>query len=188
MALKLTPKKQAAEDPRHTQALQSYEAGLRALQERKFEKAKGYLQKVLSGPDKALVDRAKVHMVTCEQHAEKPDLHFKTFEEHFDYATSLMNTGDYVTAGEHLDKLLKQQPKSDYVLYGLAALYCLTGHAEESLTTLNEAVQVSPALRFQARNDTDFQNLAEDPRFTELLYPDPGAEEVETLQDETSAY
>jgi len=31
-------------------------------------------------------------------------------------------------------------------------------------------------LRFQARNDSDFQNLAEDPRFTELLYPDPGAE------------
>jgi hypothetical protein len=35
---------------------------------------------------------------------------------------------------------------------------------------------VSPALRFQARNDSDFQNLAEDPRFTELLYPDPGTE------------
>jgi hypothetical protein len=31
-------------------------------------------------------------------------------------------------------------------------------------------------LRFQARNDSDFQNLAEDPRFTELLYPDPGSE------------
>jgi hypothetical protein len=28
-------------------------------------------------------------------------------------------------------------------------------------------------LRFQARNDSDFQNLVEDPRFTELLYPDP---------------
>jgi hypothetical protein len=31
-------------------------------------------------------------------------------------------------------------------------------------------------LRFKARNDSDFQNLAEDPRFTELLYPDPGGE------------
>jgi hypothetical protein len=33
---------------------------------------------------------------------------------------------------------------------------------------------VNPTLRFQARNDSDFQNLSEDPRFTELLYPDPG--------------
>ena len=188
MALKVTPKKQAAEDPRHTQALQNYEAGLRALQEHKFEKAKACLQKALTGPDKAIVDRAQVHISTCEQHAEKAALHFKTPEEHFDYAMSLLNVGDYVTAGEHLDKLLKQQPKSDYVLYGLAALYCLTGHAEESLKTLSEAVQVSPALRFQARNDSDFQNLAEDPRFTELLYPDPGAEETESEREETSAY
>ena len=87
---------------------------------------------------------------------------------------SVMNTGDFVTAREHLDKLLKQQPKSDYVLYGLAALYCLTGHVEESLKTLGEAIQVSPALRFQARNDGDFQNLAEDPRFTELALSGSG--------------
>ncbi|MGA3195002.1 MAG: hypothetical protein ABSD39_08345 [Terriglobales bacterium] len=188
MAPKLTPKKQAAEDPRLTQALQNYEAGLRALQEHKFDKAKNHLQKALTCPDKAIVDRAQVHLATCELHAEKAALHFKTPEEHFDYAMSLMNTGDYVTAGEHLDKLLKQQPKSDYVLYGTAALYCLTGHAEESLRTLSEAVQVSPALRFQARNDGDFQNLAEDPRFTELLYPDPGVDETESEKEETSAY
>jgi hypothetical protein len=37
-------------------------------------------------------------------------------------------------------------------------------------------VSLNPSLRFQARNDSDFQNLSEDPRFTELLYPDPGAE------------
>jgi Tfp pilus assembly protein PilF len=188
MALKLTPKKQPAEDPRHTQAVQSYEVGLRALQEHKFEKAKTSLQKALAGPDKSLVDRAMVHIVTCDRHLEKPALQFKSTEEHFDYAVSVMNTGDYVGAREHLDKLLKQEPKSDYVLYGLAALSCLTGHVEESLKTLGDAIQVNPALRFQARNDTDFQNLAEDPRFTELLYPDPGTDETEAEKEETSAY
>jgi len=176
MAPKLIAKKQVAEDPHHTQAVQNYELGVRALQERKFEKAKGHLQKVLAGPNKSLLDRAKVHLQTCDQHLDRPALQFKTMEEHFDFAVSLINIGDYVTAREHLDKLLKQQPKTDYVLYGLAALSCLTGHVEEALKTLDEAIQVSPALRFQARNDSDFQNLAEDPRFTELLYPDPGAE------------
>ncbi|MGA2358412.1 MAG: tetratricopeptide repeat protein [Terriglobales bacterium] len=185
MPLKVTPKKQAAEDPRHTQAVQNYESGLRALQERKFEKAKGHLQKVLSGPDKSLVDRAQVHIVTCDNHLKEPTLQFKTTEEHYDYAVWLINSGDYVAAREHLDKLLKQQPKADYVLYGLAALHCLTGHVEESLKTLNDAIEAKPALRFQARNDGDFQNLAEDPRFTELLYPDPGAEsEPQEEQDE----
>lgn len=186
MAQKVTPKKQV-EDPRHTQAVQNYEVGLRALQEHKFEKAKGHLQKALSGPNKSVVDRAMVHIHTCDQHLEKPPLQFKTPEEHYDFAVSLMNTGDYVGAREHLEKLLKQQSKADYVLYGLAALSCLTGHVEEALRTLDEAIQANPALRFQARNDSDFQNLAEDPRFTELLYPDPGAEESD-LPEETTAY
>jgi tetratricopeptide (TPR) repeat protein len=87
-----------------------------------------------------------------------------------------MNVGDYVGAREHLDKLLKQNAKSDYVIYGLAALDCLTGHIEDSLRRLDEALRLNAQLRFQARNDSDFQNLAEDPRFTELLYPDPGSE------------
>jgi hypothetical protein len=39
-------------------------------------------------------------------------------EEHFDYAVSLMNVGDYVTAREHIEKLLKQAPKTDFVIYG----------------------------------------------------------------------
>ncbi len=188
MAPKVTSKKQVTEDPRHAQAVKSYEEGLRALQERKFEKAKTSLQKVLGGADKALVDRAQVYIAACDHHLETLALHFKTPEEHFDYAISLMNTGDYVTAREHFDKLLKQEAKSDYVLYGMAALHCLTGHPEDSLRTLSEAIQANPALRFQARNDSDFQNLAEDPRFTELLYPDPGVEEAPSLREETGAY
>jgi tetratricopeptide (TPR) repeat protein len=182
MTPKTIAKKQVAEDPRHTAAVQAYELGLRALQEHKFDKAKSHLQKVLAGPNKSLADRAQVHLHACDLQLEKPALQFKTSEEHYDFAVSLMNTGDYVTAREHLEKLLKQEPKADYVLYGLAALSCLTGHVEEALKTLGEAVAQNPALRFQARNDSDFQNLAEDPRFTELLYPDPGTDEPEPEQ------
>ncbi|HKH99453.1 MAG TPA: tetratricopeptide repeat protein [Candidatus Sulfotelmatobacter sp.] len=177
MAQKPTAKKSVAEDPRYTQALQSYEAGLRAMQEHKFDKAKPHFQKVVAGPSKELADRAIVHLNICNQHLERSAAtQFKTAEEHFDYAVSLMNVGDYVTAREHLDKLLKQNPKADYVVYGLSALDCLTGHVEDALKRLDEALHLNPQLRFQARNDSDFQNLAEDPRFTELLYPDPGAD------------
>lgn len=177
MAQKPTPKKTVTEDPRYTQALQSYEAGLRSMQEHKFDKAKPHFQKVITGPSRELADRANVHLNICNQHLERTTAtQFKTPEEHFDYAVSLMNIGDYVTAREHLEKLLKQNAKSDYVIYGLAALDCLTGHVEDALRRLDEALRLNAQLRFQARNDSDFQNLAEDPRFTELLYPDPGAE------------
>jgi tetratricopeptide (TPR) repeat protein len=177
MAQKATAKKSVADDPRYTQALQSYETGLRAMQEHKFEKAKPHFQKVVAGSVKELIDRATVHLNTCTQHLERSvATQFKSPEEHFDYAVSLMNVGDYVTAREHLDKLLKQAPKADYVVYGISALDCLTGHVEDSLKRLDEALRMNPQLRYQARNDSDFQNLAEDPRFTELLYPDPGGE------------
>jgi tetratricopeptide (TPR) repeat protein len=177
MAQKASAKKSIGDDPRYTQALQSYESGLRAMQEHKFDKAKPHFQKVIGGPSKELADRASVHLNTCTQHIERSTAtQFKTTEEHFDYAVSLMNVGDYVTAREHLDKLLKLAPKADYVVYGLAALDCLTGHVEDSLKRLDEALRLNPQLRYQARNDSDFQNLAEDPRFTELLYPDPGTE------------
>lgn len=177
MAQKPTAKKSLADDPRYTAALKSYEDGLRAMQEHKFDKAKPHFQKVVAGPSKELADRANVHLSACNQHLDRaPASQFKTTEEHFDYAVSLMNLGDYVTAREHLEKLQKQSPKADYVIYGLAALDCLTGHVEDSLKHLDAALRLNPQLRFQARNDSDFQNLSEDPRFTELLYPDPGAE------------
>jgi len=176
MAQKTTAKKPASEDPRFAQAVQNYEAGLRAMQERKFEKAKGHLLKAVTGASRELADRVSVHLNTCNQNLERSAAQFKSPEEHYDYAVSLMNVGDYVTAREHLDKLSKQVPKADYVAYGLAALDCLTGHLEDSLRHLDSAIRINAALRFQARNDSDFQNLVEDPRFTELLYPDPAGE------------
>lgn len=176
MAKKTTSKQSRTEDPAFAQAVQNYEAGLRAMQERKFDKAKGHLQKVISGTAKDLADRASVHLSACNQQLERTTNQYKSPEEHYDYAISLLNLGDYVSAREHLENLAKQVPKADYVAYGLAALNCLTGHVEEALKNLDQAIKQNPALRFQARNDSDFQNLVEDPRFTELLYPDPGEE------------
>jgi len=176
MAQKPTAKHTLVNDPQLAQLLQSYEGGLRAMQEHKYDKAKPLLQKVVSGANRELADRAAVHLNACNQQLERGATQFKTAEEHYDYAVSLMNVGDYVGAREHIEKLSKQVPKADYVAYGLAALDCLTGHVEDSLRNLSRAIGFNPALRFQARNDSDFQNLSEDPRFTELLYPDPGAE------------
>jgi tetratricopeptide (TPR) repeat protein len=192
MAQKANPKKSAvADDPRIAQALQNYESGLRALQEHKFEKAKPLFEKVLAGPSRELIDRAAIHLSICNQHLDRvPTQQFKSVEEHYDYAVSLMNVGDYVTAREHIEKLQKQSPKTDFVIYGLAALDCLTGHVENSLKHLDEALRLNPGLRFQARNDSDFHNLAEDPRFTELLYPDPAGDmdEPESTFREDESY
>lgn len=168
----------SSSDPRFTQAVQNYEAGLKAMQAHKFDKAVAFLEKVVSGPSPELADRAAVHLTTCKQQAARGDTtsKFKSPEEHYDYAISLVNMGDYITAREHFDKLLKAHPTKDFVWYGAAGLECLTGHYPEALRALAESIRLNPANRFQARNDSDFNNLAEDPRFTELLYPEAGYE------------
>lgn len=171
-------------DPAFAQVVQNYESGLRFLQERKFDKAKALFQKIISGGPKELADRAGVHLAACNQQLARNTVSFKTPEEHYDYVVSLMNVGDYVTAREHLEQLVGKNGKLDYIWYGFAVLECLTGHVEDSLKKLNQAIQLNPANRFQARSDTDFNNMADDPRFTELLYPEPGGPEMASWSSE----
>jgi tetratricopeptide (TPR) repeat protein len=170
------PTKRAAspeKSPDFRHAVENYQQALKFLQERKFERAKTSFQKVISSGVRELGDRAAVHMNTCDQHLSRSSTSFKTPEEHYDYAVSLMNVGDFVAAREHLEKILKQSPKLDYGWYGMGVLECLTGHFEDALKALAEAIRLNPASRFQARNDSDLKNLMDDPRFTELIYPEP---------------
>src|ERR1035437_10204393 len=163
------------DDPRFTQAVQNYEAGLKALEAHKYDRAKACFEKVVGGPSPELADRAAVHLNSCNQRMSHVVNTFKTPEEQFDYAVSLMNMGDYVGARENFEALTRNCPKLDFVWYGMATLNCLTGHFPEAISSLQQAIRLNPANRYQARNDGDFKNLADDPRFTELLYPDTSA-------------
>jgi tetratricopeptide (TPR) repeat protein len=142
------------------------------MQEHKFDRAKSSFEKVLTGPSKELADRARMHLNTCNQQLARGTTSFKTTGEHYDYAVSLINVGDYENGRSHLDKILKQTPSADYAYYGLALIDCLTNRAEDCLRNLNQAIKLNSANRFQARNDPDFRSMADDPRFTELLYPE----------------
>jgi len=168
------PRKDAHNEPhaRFSQTLQGYEQALKLLQAQKFDKAKSLLEKVIESGISELADRAKVHINICNQQLEQIQNTFHTPEEHYDFAVSLMNLGDLVTAREHLEGLSLQRPALDFIWYGLAVLECLTGRTSESLKHLAEAIRLNPGNRFQARNDSDFRNMADDPRFTELLYPE----------------
>jgi tetratricopeptide (TPR) repeat protein len=171
---KADSRKDAADEQqvRFSHTLQGYEQGLKLLQTQKYDKAKVLFEKVIESGISELADRAKVNISICNQQLERIQNTFSTAEEHYDFAVSLMNLGDFVTAREHLEKLSSQRSDLDFVWYGLAVLECLTGRTSESLQHLAEAIRLNPGTRFQARNDSDFRNMADDPRFTELLYPE----------------
>lgn len=160
-------------DPRVQLQLKSYEEAMRYFQQQKFSKSKEVFEKVMNGPSAELGDRAAVHLKICDQRmARQPQTTARNAEDHYHQAIAMMNLGNWDDAREHLGKARKAAPKAEYVYYALAALDCLTGEADSALENLKMAIELRPENRYHARNDEDFSFLQEDPRFTELLYPE----------------
>jgi tetratricopeptide (TPR) repeat protein len=113
-----------------------------------------------------------MYMNACEAQASKGKNAFSNTEERYDYAVSLLNDGNYEDARGHFQEILKQDGNADYAFYGLAVLSSMTGDSQTCLEHLTEAIRRNPRNRIQARADSDFQDMADDPRFTELLYPE----------------
>ncbi len=160
-------------DPAAQQQLKHYEEGMRLFQQQKFHKAKAEFERVLAGPSRELADRARVHLRICVQRIERPPVATpRTADDHYHHGVAMMNLGHWDEARDHLERALKLAPKADYVIYALAVLDCLTGEADAALEKLKRAIELRPENRYHARNDEDFAFLQEDPRFTELLYPE----------------
>ena len=161
------------EAPAKQQQLKHYEEALTLFQQQKFQRAKQSLERVLEGPSQELGERARVHIRICDQRISRPAVPvLKSAEDHYTQGVALMNLGRWDDAREHLDRARKAAPKADHIVYAMAVLDCLTGEADSAMDNLKIAIQLRPENRYHARNDEDFAFLQEDPRFTELLYPE----------------
>jgi len=159
--------------PAKQQQLKAYEEALRQFQQQKWPRAKELFERVLEGPARDLADRAQIHLRICAQRISPPPaVTPKTAEDHYTQGVALMNMGRWDEARDHLDRARKAAPKADHIVYAIAALDCLTGEADSAMENLKLAIQLRPENRYHARNDEDFSFLQEDPRFTELLYPE----------------
>jgi len=153
-------------------AFQHYQAAMQLLQQGKYDKALAAFEKLLSTAPAEILERSKMYIQTCQRQLEKHNLTFLTPEEHYDYAVSQLNTGYFEEAREQFDNILVAHPDADYAFYGLALLDSITGRTQDCLGHLARAIELNPKNRLQARADNDFQSMVDDPRFTELLYPE----------------
>lgn len=158
-------------DVARMQALATYESALQLLHAGKYDKAHAAFNLMLENAPPELRDRIRMYISTCLSQISKGKTTFSTHEERFDYAISLLNHGHYDDAREHFEEI-SRNPKADYAFYGLAVLASMTGDSDSCLAHLARAIDENPRNRIQARADSDFQDMADDPRFTELLYPD----------------
>ena len=159
--------------PQHDPAvLQHYQSALQLMQQAKYDKALIAFEKLQSTAPLPLAERCRMYLTACHRELSKTKLTFATAEEQYDYAVSLLNTDYYEEAREQFGDILSGHPNADYALYGLAVLDSITGQVEECLAHLARSIEQNPRNRLQARTDTDFQSMQDDPRFTELLYPE----------------
>ena len=151
---------------------QQYQAAVQLVQQGKYDKALVSLEKLLPTAPSEISERIRMYIATCKRQIEGSRLNFQTPEERYNYAVWQLNAGLYEDAREHFLGVLEEEPTADYAYYGLALLECITNHPEDCLENLARAIHLNSRNRLQARSDNDFQPMADDPRFTELLYPE----------------
>ncbi|MGB6610313.1 MAG: tetratricopeptide repeat protein [Acidobacteriaceae bacterium] len=158
----------------NTRLLQDYQNALQLMQQGKFEKARVIFEKLSHDAPPEIIERSRVYLAVCARNAADSSLSFKTPEEQYDYAVSLLNAGSFEEARDQFEAILTTAPQADFAHYGMALLSSMTGQAEEALEHLSRAIELNPSNRIQARSDPDFVDMADDPRFTELLDPEMG--------------
>jgi tetratricopeptide (TPR) repeat protein len=160
------------DDAARKSTLALYESAMKLLQSGKYEKAHEAFVKMLETAPPDLAASIRRNIAICVAQAQTHAAQFESCEQRYDYAVSLLNQGHYEDAREHLQAILLKEKSADYAFYGLALLAGMTGDSERCIEHLAEAIRLNAHNRLQARLDSDFDLVSEDPRFTELLYPE----------------
>jgi tetratricopeptide (TPR) repeat protein len=159
------------EDLERQAALKVFDNAIRHFQKKDYERAIPLFQKLANSPVREIADRARIHLRFFEskQRQETPP---KTAEAYYARGVAALNSRDFDQALQYLTKSDKLNPNQEYIHYALAAAYGLRGDADHAFSHLKTAIELRPQNRTQARHDEDFQVLAGDPRFSQLLGAD----------------
>jgi tetratricopeptide (TPR) repeat protein len=160
------------DDAQRKATLALYESALKLMQSGKYDKAHSAFTQMLATAPDDLADRIRMYISACVSQIQKGTTKFQSHEERYDYAISLLNDGHYEDARQHFQEILKENNGADYAFYGLALLASMTGDTQDCIEHLTQAIRLNGQNRFQARSDSDFEGVADDPRFTDLLYPE----------------
>ena len=100
-------------NPEVERQLKLYEEAIGYFQQQKFLKAKQTLEKVASGPSKALADRAGIPLRICEQRISKStEPSPRTGGEHYHHGVAMMNLGRWDDARAALEMYISDRKRS----------------------------------------------------------------------------
>ena len=153
----------------------AYEEALKLFHKKQYAKAKERLTKVITRfPEETeVLARVQSFLRVCERQLENRKETANSPEEIFNQAVFYHNSGQHELALESYSRALKLSKKDqDHIYYAMAATELLRGNMNTALKHLEKAIQMNQENRFFAHNDPDFQLLATDKDFQDLIQPD----------------
>lgn len=160
------PKRSAFPD-----AVQAYERGLRALQQRRFAEAAESFQTVLERfpEEKELHERARLYLNVCLRQMKPPDPTPQNADERVYAATLAINDARYDDGVAQLEAVLREVPNHDYARYMLGVAEAQRGNARTATEHLRRAFELNSENLGHARRDPDLERLRQDEGFRQLL-------------------
>jgi len=121
-----------------------------------------------------VIAKAQSFLRICDRHLADPKKESApTPEEIFNQGVFYHNDGQYDEAlGDYSRALKLSKKNNDHIYYAMAATELSMGNADDALNHLEKAIQLNEENRFFANNDPDFEPLATNNRFRNLVHPD----------------
>jgi len=152
----------------------SFEAAMKLFHARNMKSARDLFEQAAQGPEQDVAQRSRVHMAMCDRRLERVGVNLRSAEEYYTYGIALMNSRKIAEARTHLEQALRLAPEADHIHYAVAAAQALNGDLTGAHEHLKRAIEIEPRNRLHARQDADFAQLAHQPPFDALLYPEKG--------------
>ncbi len=156
----------------YSNAIHAYESGLKLMHAENYEKAIRAFNELIAehSSEAEILERARVLIHACEKKLHERDKSvLKSADDLYNLGIAELNRREFDLATQHFQQALKIAPKGDHILYAMAALNALKGSRDEALSFLKQAIHHRSENRFLAARDSDFENLAEDTDFRQLV-------------------
>ena len=159
----------------YEKAIKEFAAAVALMAKRDFRSALSQFEALSKAEtdEPMLSERARSYARICAERLAEAPPDPASAEERYYRAVVLSNAGDTDAAIKLLDQALGEDPSSARYLYARASAYALKGHADAAIGDLRQAIIIEPTVRFQAANDTDFEQIREEPSFIDIIEPTP---------------
>jgi hypothetical protein len=140
--------------------LRTWEAAVQLFSRRSYTEAAPLFREAARGPAVHVADKARSYEEICQRQIARPQVEFRTAEDHFYYAVERLGAQDMQQAQAHLLHALRLQPEGDHILYTMALCCGFSGDGNGACENLKRAIDLDPKNRVMARQDSEFILLA----------------------------